>query len=49
MSNQNKPYDELQSIALQPISRWWSTFDYVFGFQLKIVQDYWGIGSDRSH
>lgn len=29
-----------------PINAWWSGFDYVFGYQIKLVQQFWGIPSD---
>lgn len=28
-----------------PLEYWLTSFDYVFGFQLKLVQDYWGLSA----
>lgn len=36
-----------QTLAMQPFALWRTSFDYVFGFQLKLMQDYWGMRSDR--
>lgn len=49
MNTQQHPASQLQNLALQPIAVWFSSFDYIFGFQIKLVQDYWGIGEDGKH
>lgn len=28
-----------------PMFSWWSGFDYVFGYQMKLVADFWGLGA----
>ena len=25
------------------LTAWWSGFDYIFGYQLKLVQEFWGL------
>lgn len=29
-----------------PANAWWSGFDYVFGYQIKLVRQFWGIPTD---
>lgn len=35
------------NLAMQPLMRWVASFDYVFGFQLKLLRDYFGVSEDR--
>lgn len=30
-----------------PLTAWWSGFDYIFGYQIKLVQNFWGISGDE--
>ncbi|MFO1346780.1 MAG: hypothetical protein U1E85_10845 [Rhodocyclaceae bacterium] len=30
-----------------PLTVWWSGFDYAFGYQIKMLQEFWGIPGER--
>jgi hypothetical protein len=47
MSSSNKQDAPVQATLPQPLSVWWSGFDYVFGYQLKMVQHFWGLSDKR--
>lgn len=47
MPTSNKPESPLQTTLPQPLTVWWSGFDYVFGYQLKMVQQFWGFTGRR--
>jgi len=32
-----------QSAPVTPAATWLNAFNYVFGYQLKLMQDFWGI------
>lgn len=42
MPSQNNSGDEIRQPGPLPV--WWSGFDYLFGYQLRMLQEFWGIG-----
>lgn len=47
MSNSHDQDSALQTVAPPPFTVWWSSFDYVFGYQLKMIKNFWGF-TDRN-
>jgi hypothetical protein len=47
MSTLNKQDTPLQTPSPQLPTFWWPGFDYVFGYQLKMVQHFWGLNGRR--
>ncbi|MBK8524341.1 MAG: hypothetical protein IPL58_09575 [Betaproteobacteria bacterium] len=48
MPTSNTPRNHLQAIMPLPVSTWWSGFEYVFGYQLKLVKEFWGLDTPDS-
>ena len=46
MSAQRPSNTALNAFMPPAITAWWSGFDYVFGYQLKLVQEFWGLPRD---
>lgn len=40
------PYYPPPSLMLAPLAHWYAGFDYAFGYQLKLVWDFWGLSDD---
>lgn len=30
-----------------PLNAWWSGFDYIFGYQIKMLQEFWGFPTEH--
>lgn len=43
MSDQRQTTPSLNSFVPPALSAWWSGFDYVFGYQLKLIHSFWGL------
>lgn len=39
----NSPF---QPPVLAPLAFWANGFEYAFGYQLKLIRQFWGIGDD---
>jgi hypothetical protein len=47
MHTSNKPRNHLQVLMPPPLSAWWSGFEYVFGYQMKMVKEFWGLADSE--
>jgi hypothetical protein len=47
MLTSNKPRNHLQNFMPPHLSAWWSGFEYVFGYQMKMVKEFWGIADSE--
>jgi hypothetical protein len=43
MPTSNTPNNDTPTIMPVPLSAWWSGFEYVFGYQLKMLKEFWGL------
>lgn len=46
MNTSQSPASPLPPLMLVPLAQWYAGFDYAYGFQLKLLLDFWGL-SDR--
>lgn len=45
--NTERPTDyPLPTLFFAPLAHWYAGFDYAFGYQIKLVWDFWGISDD---
>lgn len=48
MSTSRNTVNQLPPMLANPLSAWWSGFDYVFGYQLKMFREFWGMADKEA-
>lgn len=48
MSTSQKSANSLGAYMPTPIFAWCSGFEYVFGYQLKLVKEFWGLADEEN-
>lgn len=47
-NTEQPPENPLQTALFLPLAHWMAGLDYTFGYQLKLLQDFWGF-TDAGH
>jgi hypothetical protein len=48
MSTSQKSTNGLSAYMPTPLFAWCSGFEYVFGYQLKMVREFWGLADEEN-
>lgn len=48
MSTSPKSANNLQAYLPMPLGAWCTGFEYMFGYQLKLVREFWGLADKEN-